>query len=134
MCTAAGEMDNVTPDAALESRDPIMTSSTTGARDRPPAPPMPAQATGVDAVSTSSSSITGRPSIHNTAGRSATLARLQRQSIVFTARRYTLYAVYCMLYTHNFISVRGEKNPNTCLLYTSPSPRDRTRSRMPSSA
>ena len=25
-------------------------------------------------------------------------------------------------------------NPNTCLLYTSPSPRDRTRSRMPSSA
>eukprot|EP00657_Telonema_sp_P-1_P002524 TRINITY_DN15849_c0_g1_i1.p1 TRINITY_DN15849_c0_g1~~TRINITY_DN15849_c0_g1_i1.p1 ORF type:complete len:102 (-),score=24.52 TRINITY_DN15849_c0_g1_i1:65-370(-) len=26
------------------------------------------------------------------------------------------------------------KNHNTCLLYTSPSPRDRTRSRMPSSA
>ena len=26
------------------------------------------------------------------------------------------------------------KNPITCLLYTSPSPRDRTRSRMPSSA
>ena len=25
-------------------------------------------------------------------------------------------------------------NPGTCLLYTSPSPRDRTRSRMPSSA
>ena len=25
-------------------------------------------------------------------------------------------------------------HPNTCLLYTSPSPRDRTRSRMPSSA
>ena len=25
-------------------------------------------------------------------------------------------------------------NPQTCLLYTSPSPRDRTRSRMPSSA
>ena len=25
-------------------------------------------------------------------------------------------------------------NPYTCLLYTSPSPRDRTRSRMPSSA
>ena len=25
-------------------------------------------------------------------------------------------------------------SPNTCLLYTSPSPRDRTRSRMPSSA
>ena len=27
-----------------------------------------------------------------------------------------------------------QKEPNTCLLYTSPSPRDRTRSRMPSSA
>ena len=26
------------------------------------------------------------------------------------------------------------KHPNHCLLYTSPSPRDRTRSRMPSSA
>ena len=29
---------------------------------------------------------------------------------------------------------RGRTIPNTCLLYTSPSPRDRTRSRMPSSA
>ena len=28
----------------------------------------------------------------------------------------------------------GVKNANICLLYTSPSPRDRTRSRMPSSA
>ena len=28
----------------------------------------------------------------------------------------------------------GEFKPNICLLYTSPSPRDRTRSRMPSSA
>ena len=28
----------------------------------------------------------------------------------------------------------GDDCPNTCLLYTSPSPRDRTRSRMPSSA
>ena len=27
-----------------------------------------------------------------------------------------------------------DDNPATCLLYTSPSPRDRTRSRMPSSA
>ena len=27
-----------------------------------------------------------------------------------------------------------QEYPNTCLLYTSPSPRDRTRSRMPSSA
>ena len=28
----------------------------------------------------------------------------------------------------------GEQDPHSCLLYTSPSPRDRTRSRMPSSA
>ena len=28
----------------------------------------------------------------------------------------------------------GAELPDTCLLYTSPSPRDRTRSRMPSSA
>ena len=30
--------------------------------------------------------------------------------------------------------ILGRTPPNTCLLYTSPSPRDRTRSRMPSSA
>ena len=29
---------------------------------------------------------------------------------------------------------KDPNTPNTCLLYTSPSPRDRTRSRMPSSA
>ena len=29
---------------------------------------------------------------------------------------------------------KAPNTPNTCLLYTSPSPRDRTRSRMPSSA
>ena len=34
--------------------------------------------------------------------------------------------VYCTYIAPN--------DPNTCLLYTSPSPRDRTRSRMPSSA
>ena len=32
------------------------------------------------------------------------------------------------------ITVRGQCSPKDCLLYTSPSPRDRTRSRMPSSA
>ena len=30
--------------------------------------------------------------------------------------------------------LRDYSDPSTCLLYTSPSPRDRTRSRMPSSA
>ena len=33
-----------------------------------------------------------------------------------------------------FSSDSGNSTPYTCLLYTSPSPRDRTRSRMPSSA
>ena len=32
------------------------------------------------------------------------------------------------------IQVNGQTEKKTCLLYTSPSPRDRTRSRMPSSA
>ena len=32
------------------------------------------------------------------------------------------------------LKIPGRHPPNTCLLYTSPSPRDRTRSRMPSSA
>ena len=33
-----------------------------------------------------------------------------------------------------FLDLKLHDIPNTCLLYTSPSPRDRTRSRMPSSA
>ena len=33
-----------------------------------------------------------------------------------------------------YLDQKGKGRPNTCLLYTSPSPRDRTRSRMPSSA
>ena len=32
------------------------------------------------------------------------------------------------------IIIAEDTSPKTCLLYTSPSPRDRTRSRMPSSA
>ena len=32
------------------------------------------------------------------------------------------------------VRVEGSSMDNACLLYTSPSPRDRTRSRMPSSA
>ena len=32
------------------------------------------------------------------------------------------------------VTMRGDNDTITCLLYTSPSPRDRTRSRMPSSA
>ena len=33
-----------------------------------------------------------------------------------------------------FSNLKDHHKTNTCLLYTSPSPRDRTRSRMPSSA
>ena len=33
-----------------------------------------------------------------------------------------------------FVSTSSPNTPNTCLLYTSPSPRDRQKSRMPSSA
>ena len=35
---------------------------------------------------------------------------------------------------HTHTSVLSDQNDKACLLYTSPSPRDRTRSRMPSSA
>ena len=35
---------------------------------------------------------------------------------------------------HGFLGPNGAGKTSTCLLYTSPSPRDRTRSRMPSSA
>ena len=56
----------------------------------------------------------------------------------------TFYIVYNVLYTYCYYMARGsgcctsEKRRRgqgtICLLYTSPSPRDRTRSRMPSSA
>ena len=35
---------------------------------------------------------------------------------------------------NSIIRLNGPNTPNTCLLYTSPSPRDRQKSRMPSSA
>ena len=38
------------------------------------------------------------------------------------------------LVSDNTEQIEGKINEQTCLLYTSPSPRDRTRSRMPSSA
>ena len=47
---------------------------------------------------------------------------------------------YVPEFTEDFLKDLREKNPDiliqpvSCLLYTSPSPRDRTRSRMPSSA
>ena len=49
------------------------------------------------------------------------------------------YDIYSRLLKERIIFLTGQINDNvaslvTCLLYTSPSPRDRTRSRMPSSA
>ena len=46
----------------------------------------------------------------------------------------TVDDAYLSVYTHAFPILRQRALPMTCLLYTSPSPRDRTRSRMPSSA
>ena len=37
-------------------------------------------------------------------------------------------------FIYEFFNLESKMNNNICLLYTSPSPRDRTRSRMPSSA
>jgi hypothetical protein len=47
----------------------------------------------------------------------------------FAASRHAVSGVTC-----SSCHVNGVHKPDTCLLYTSPSPRDRTRSRMPSSA
>ena len=46
--------------------------------------------------------------------------------------RFKLLVHFCANFPPFAICVRS--NDSTCLLYTSPSPRDRTRSRMPSSA
>ena len=47
-----------------------------------------------------------------------------------------VWASWCItcLVEHPFLSQLSEKNIEICLLYTSPSPRDATLSRMPSSA
>ena len=50
--------------------------------------------------------------------------KLYREGLEFTRLSREMFVVLAGKYPH----------PQTCLLYTSPSPRDRTRSRMPSSA
>ena len=42
--------------------------------------------------------------------------------------------IYALLVASDAVTRVSDANPEDCLLYTSPSPRDRTRSRMPSSA
>ena len=52
-------------------------------------------------------------------------------------RRYNALNMLKNFVDQNFFDLQSNKNFGThkiCLLYTSPSPRDRTRSRMPSSA
>ena len=55
----------------------------------------------------------------------------------FSHKKYNLDNALVTKYENKWISTSSEEyiaKANTCLLYTSPSPRDRTRSRMPSSA
>ena len=56
--------------------------------------------------------------------------------IVDNEWKYNLHYVKINLQNHEVVNADGKvlKTPIDCLLYTSPSPRDRTRSRMPSSA
>ena len=57
------------------------------------------------------------------------------EAVIYEDRKYTWDQVYKR--TVKFASALnkiGVGKGDTCLLYTSPSPRDRTRSRMPSSA
>ena len=73
-------------------------------------------------------------------------SELDPKSILRTKNMFALGMVYWLFdsklkYTEDFIEEKfgkkpliAEANSKVCLLYTSPSPRDRTRSRMPSSA
>ena len=51
-----------------------------------------------------------------------------------TSRRYPLLLTTGRILSQYNVGAQTRRTANTCLLYTSPSPRDRTRSRMPSSA
>ena len=80
---------------------------------------------------------TGAPLLAAWQGADAYLAAPQRMTLIRTARAGMPLPAYLsdlavMLATTPGIAVTAQQI--TCLLYTSPSPRDRTRSRMPSSA
>ena len=52
----------------------------------------------------------------------------------FNCTRFSSFSLAERLASHGIAVAAPDHAMNTCLLYTSPSPRDRTRSRMPSSA
>ena len=54
--------------------------------------------------------------------------------IRFGSKKYMAYVTDVCMYDNADSELAKLPNYNDCLLYTSPSPRDRTRSRMPSSA
>ena len=51
-----------------------------------------------------------------------------------TPENQKIFGIPFKLHLYNLSESNPEERFDTCLLYTSPSPRDRTRSRMPSSA
>ena len=54
--------------------------------------------------------------------------------LLLTSCAYKNKEVDLVVRNAHIVSMDGDGHEYTCLLYTSPSPRDRTRSRMPSSA
>ena len=61
-------------------------------------------------------------------------ARIERMmKVTYPGLRRSFFVGYRELWEQDFFGVKND-DPKTCLLYTSPSPRDRQKSRMPSSA
>ena len=76
----------------------------------------------------------GKPFIHRYDRRAELAPRdVVARAIDHEMKRSGYDCVYLDI-THKSTAFIEQHLPNTCLLYTSPSPRDRTRSRMPSSA
>ena len=66
--------------------------------------------------------------------RSGSLITLDYDEILYQQQPYATRVENVTSFAVVFFSGNITLEPDTCLLYTSPSPRDRTRSRMPSSA
>ena len=61
-------------------------------------------------------------------------AEHEETEVLFGGERRVLKAGELMISVNKFAETYGIEKNKTCLLYTSPSPRDQNRSRMPSSA